>query len=135
MLGVTVSKIEIAEGEEYLRFHTDAGIFTWQTEGECCSETWFAEIHGPETILGAPIVRAEVIKVESVEEDGRTRQDEDKFYGFELKTSKGICRVIYRNSSNGYYYGDAFLLSADTCNSRAAKFKPITKDWTAWGNG
>lgn len=49
-------------------------------------------------------------------------------YGEKLSTQKGVCDIVYRNSSNGYYGG--YINKLDEAPDTSS-FKQITDDWTA----
>lgn len=88
------------------------------TYADCCSETWFADVLGADAARGAMILEARNIEMEDLENDPRTRQEVDRQYGYELVTDRGVVSIVLRNSSNGYYGGDAEI-------SR----EPITTEW------
>lgn len=105
LLGRTVRQILMESGEERMQFVCEDGDrLDFVTDGDCCSETWFADIVGVDAILGQPITVAEAVDLPDPEDD-RTRQECDSAYGFRLFTAKGCCDFVYRNSSNGYYGG------------------------------
>lgn len=112
LLGKTIESIEIqAQGQYYLRFYTDDGVFIYETIGECCSETWFYSVSGFEALIGFKITSVETIvyseeKLLSLDTDGKCRQMFDRIYGFKLTTENGYADIEFRNSSNGYYGGD-----------------------------
>lgn len=126
--GKRIERLEVGDQEGQLRFTVkDGAPVVWQTEGDCCSETWFADIIGTENLVGHEVLKAEEIEVPAVE-DNRTRQEEDQFYGVRLVTEKGPCEIIYRNSSNGYYGGSIYLPDPP---SSCDKWKEISADWSA----
>lgn len=49
-----------------------------------------------------------------------------QIYGFKIVTTIGICDIIFRNSSNGYYGGWCFL-----SKSKIKDGILITDDWSA----
>jgi hypothetical protein len=126
LTGRRIDKIEVEPGEEYIRFQTDAGPLAWITDGDCCSETWFADIVGVKALLGATVTKVENVEIPEVE-DGRTRQEVDSFYGVSITTDRGVAKIIYRNSSNGYYGGDA----RPDAQHVPSKLVEITDDWQA----
>ena len=80
----------------------------WQTDGDCCSESWFADIVGVVELLNAKVKSVSEISIENCGynvEDGRGRQDYDRAYGYKIITNKGYADIVFRNSSNGYYGG------------------------------
>lgn len=79
------------------------------TTGDCCSESWWADIVGVESCLGSQI--REAIEIQMPEDDTepeRTRQDSDARYGYTLFCERGVISLVFRNSSNGYYGGSAY---------------------------
>ena len=106
LIGHTISRVEVAKGEQYIRFTTSIGeMICLKADGDCCSETWFAEFHHPRDLIGRTVVDVTNIDIPGVV-DGHTRQEFDSFYGIEIRTDECVSRIVYRNSSNGYYGGD-----------------------------
>jgi len=105
LIGKTVTGLRVNEDQSVLAFdHPDGTSTAYVTDGDCCSETWFADITGVPALLGGKVLEVENVDLPSVD-DGRTRQEEDQFYGVKLRTDKGMVDIVYRNSSNGYYGG------------------------------
>ncbi len=130
LIGKKINSIQIDENQETLFFNTDDGVIVYKTYGECCSDTWFADIIGVKALIGEIVNYVEDISMDFYNtDDGRCRQDYDEAYGVKLKTSKGTTDIIYRNSSNGYYGGDIYLMK----DGSGIDFKKvdITDDWSA----
>lgn len=126
LIGRTVERLLVSADQWTLAFDTDQGIIAYQTDADCCSETWFADILGVENLIGATI--SEVEDVDMVwypVKDGRSRQDIDEAYGWKLITSKGRTDIAVRNSSNGYYGGRIGLYTGNLPEG----MKEITSDW------
>lgn len=105
LVGRKVLKLFVGPREESLYFELDDGkVLYVDTEADCCSETWFADIVGVQALLGWEIRSVEEMNVLGGD-DTRTRQEYDRYYGFKITTMYGQCDFIYRNSSNGYYGG------------------------------
>jgi hypothetical protein len=133
LINKTISKILVNDDQSILIFETNEGDVIYETDADCCSETWFADITGVDALIGTTVTESEEVKMSEVK-DGRTRQEYDSFYGIKLKTDKGYASIVYRNSSNGYYGGDIKFRD----NKRESIFvnKPvqlteITSDWSA----
>ena len=106
----------------------DGSAFLWTTEGDCCSESWFADINGADSLRDAVITEIRTVEMGEVD-DERTRQDVDRVYGVKITTSKGHCDVVFRNSSNGYYGG---WMDASVVDAVPAGFDEINNDdWRA----
>jgi hypothetical protein len=108
LIGKKILRVLVdSETQQYLVFETDKGKDVYETYGDCCSETWFADITGVDALIGGTVqeVRQNPLEGYNVE-DGRTRQESDSAYGETIVTEKGHCDIVYRNSSNGYYGGD-----------------------------
>lgn len=108
----------------------------WETESDCCSETWFADIVGTQALLGATVVKTESIDMAVLGydvEDGRGRQECDQAYGIKITSTRGWCDVVYRNSSNGYYGGWSTESWFDGKSAPAplgfASWRSIQSDW------
>ena len=136
LLEEIVNKIYVSRGEEYIRFEREwynnesRIIATYETDADCCSETWFADIIGVDSLLGQEVIGIEKIPYWEPKDD-RTRQDLDTAYGYKLKTEKGITDIIFRNSSNGYYGGS---IDRYTGVEPEVDWVEITKDWSAPGS-
>jgi hypothetical protein len=128
LIGKTVVSLEVNEYENMLVFNCADDKVVYYAYGECCSETWFADIVGVQCLIGATVVDSQDISLPAVEDD-RCRQEYDKFYGVKLTTNKGYVDIVYRNSSNGYYGGE-FDLYTNGDLSRYT-FREITDDWSA----
>lgn len=131
VVGRVVNGVYVHDEENLLVFDTSGGQVAYATYGDCCSETWFADIVGVKSLLGQAVRAAENIDVpDHLQDDERSRQDYDQYMGVRLYTDVGSCDIIYRNSSNGYYGGDIEYVrdySADV-----ADFKHhVVQDWRA----
>lgn len=127
LIGKKINKILVNSDQSVLIFDTDQGDVAYETYADCCSETWFADITGVAALLGGTVATVEEVDIEVVE-DGRTRQEEDCFYGVKIVTDKGHAAIVYRNSSNGYYGGSADYTANFT---RPADLTEISEDWSA----
>lgn len=133
LVGKTIKRILINSSDEILAFDTDVGIIAYETEGDCCSSTWFESVTGVEALLGQSPIENESIDLPAPTEERKYTEDkhyweEMQDYGQKLKTQKGIVDIVYRNSSNGYYGGNINLLSSPP---DVSDYKEITDDWTA----
>ena len=127
LIGKIVSGLRVGEDEHVLVFDHPDGTFTaYEAWGDCCSETWFADITGVSALLGRQVTAAEDVDMPNVE-DERCRQEYDRFYGVKLYTDRGIVDIVYRNSSNGYYGGAIDLYAGKLPDDLTA----ITDDWQA----
>jgi hypothetical protein len=115
-----------AEGALY--FVTDNGVVLWRVDGDCCSESWFADITGVHNLLGWEILSIHEVEMPAVV-DGRTRQEVDRVYGYRITTDGGLADIVFRNSSNGYYGGD--MAESEYVSSLPDGLKEISQDWSA----
>lgn len=129
MAGKVVRSLEISKDASFLRFKCDDGhVEVWEAEGDCCSHSWFHEIHNPSALLGHTIESAEWLDLDSLDSpDG-----EEKWYGFNLNTTGGATKIVFRNSSNGYYGGSVEVRIGDVPDSLDNPFAAITEDFE-WG--
>jgi hypothetical protein len=128
LLNKTISALYVSDDQQILSFqHPDGSSTSYMTYGDCCSETWFADITGVDALLGAQVLEFQQVDIESAQ-DGRSRQDSDQIYGTKLRTSKGFADIVFRNSSNGYYGGciELYELGPDHND-----MLPVTADWQA----
>lgn len=117
---------------------TGAVAFVVDCVGDCCSESWLADVVGIDTLLGQHVVNVREIElpahltadVDEYGESPRSRQQVDRVYGWEVTTAKGVCTLAMRNSSNGYYGG--WLECKGFVGAQAIEgWRSITEDWSA----
>ena len=131
MLEKYVERVSVSDGECFLMFHNGSVTITYEAYGDCCSESWFADITGLDNLRGQTVIGVRILDVDLPEGDNRTRQEEDQVYGYRLSTRKGDCDIIFRNSSNGYYGGELVLV-ASAARLKGEVFTEITTDeWSA----
>ena len=128
LIGKKIAGLRINEDQSVLAFDTNQGVIAYYVWGDCCSETWFADITGVSALLGGTVQTADEVSMDGYNvEDGRTRQERDEAYGVKLTTEKGYADIVFRNSSNGYYGGSIELLKSELPESMTA----IEDDWHA----
>jgi hypothetical protein len=93
--------------ETTLIFHTADGVFHYDADADCCSESWVESISDV-SIMHDAAVRE--IRTKRLDLAG-TRQDEDSVDFVSFVTDKGYFDVEFRNSSNGYYGGEMVLVA------------------------
>ena len=128
LIGRMVSRLFVSSGEGTLYFDTETGVLALDADGDCCSESWFADITGVDALLGATVLAVDVLDMPDVD-DNRSRQERDIAYGAQLTTTRGRCVVAFRNSSNGYYGG--WITGPVDGAEIPATAKEITDDWSA----
>jgi hypothetical protein len=132
LIGKTITGLFVNEDQSALMFtHPDNEKTCYETEADCCSETWFADITGVGALLDSTVLEVEEVKLPSdlEDQDKRTRQEYDEFYGVKLKTTRGHVDIVYRNSSNGYYGGEIEYKVQGL--PEGCELTPITDDWSA----
>lgn len=128
LIGKKIAGLRINADQSVLVFDTDQGVIAYDAWGDCCSETWFADITGVSALLGGIVQTADEVSMDVYNvEDGRTRQEYDEAYGVKLTTDKGYADIVFRNSSNGYYGGSIGLLKRELPEGMTA----IEDDWHA----
>ena len=128
LVGRKVTGLRVSTDESILAFDTDAGTIAFETEGDCCSTSWFADIIGVSCLLGSVVTSTEERDMDGYNtDDGRTRQESDCAYGFTITTYKGRRDVVFRCSSNGYYGG----WMSPRGGALPADMRDITDDWQA----
>ena len=126
LAGRRIDHIKVdADKQYFLLFETDIGALCYEAVGDL-SEAWFADVIGVKALLGQVVIEVNEIDL-PIPQDDRTRQEMDYAYGFELRTVRGVCTVIFRNSNYGYYGG-----WLEECESPSDKvWQSITDDWSA----
>lgn len=127
LIGLTVRAVAVNEDQSIIVFEMDEGAIAYETYGDCCSETWFADLIGYDRLVGHKVISVEKIDLPEPH-DARNRQEYDQAYGIKITTDRGYSELIYRNSSNGYYGGDAYRMRDFPVY---VDFTPITDDWSA----
>ena len=105
LLGKTITAAYIAEDRKALRFDILGGEqVIARVDADCCSETWVAEIEGPERLLGT-VASVEDLDLPQEKHPEDAERDSMQYYGCNIATERGNCVIDYRNESNGYYGG------------------------------
>lgn len=133
LIGKVFVAIEVARGEHLLKLIVRSKYRTkvfLRALGDCCSESWFAEIVGV-TLAHGKTIRAVTSKILPPPKDGRSRQDVDKAYGITINTDGGYLDIVYRNSSNGCYEGYYEVISREAALALKPKWIAVTDDWQA----
>ena len=130
--GRVVSGLFVSDCNHYMKIeieNTDSVIFV--TAGDCCSESWFADVIDADEFIGGTLGENPLEAAEGFGDpnDGRCRQDEDAIYGFNLVSDKGLCKVAFRCSSNGYYGGTIELYEKD--DLKGTNWIQIKNEWPA----
>lgn len=129
LIGKKVLELRVSDNQDVLAFVTDDGCVAYRVYGDCCSESWFADITGVPALLGSVVTNAETVSMEGYNfEDGRCRQDWDEAYGTKLTTDKGYVDIVFRNSSNGYYGGEMDIVETKT-DASGVHFYVRDFDW------
>lgn len=127
LVGKTIETIAVNEDESALEFVTACGKRVyWVTQGDCCSESWWADGFSLNALRGGTVRQVNEIEMPEPKDD-RTRQEVDEAHGFELVTDKGKAQLVFRNSSNGYYGGWASEVDAASGEFRVI----VGNDWQA----
>lgn len=124
LIGKKVKEIYVDSNlQTYLKFVTDQGDLYYYADGDCCSESYFAEILGVSNLLQQTCAVLSVENIELGVAEG-TRQDVDAIYGIKINFSDpndyygpSCALVIFRNSSNGYYGGSCEYWDMEDSNN------------------
>jgi hypothetical protein len=139
LIGKKIEKIFIDKNrQEFLVFEFEDSHIIYLAVGDCCSESWFADIISVDALLGGTVTAA--IEIPMPQDNFRTRQDIDIVYGILITTDKGRCTIAFRNSSNGYYGGWLIPMETSTCEGqlkweeeklKEVEWQEITQDYSA----
>ena len=111
LVGKKVLKIFI--NQEYLKFVTDSGEFTYVVTGDCCSTSYFYDFYGVKNLLDNGKIK-EIKQVELHPTDllvtSSRYEDCIQVYGYQITTESEVYGDVtsvfsFRNASNGYYGG------------------------------
>lgn len=129
LVGRKVTGVQIdMVGQHFFRFDTDEGMIVLEALGDCCSETWFADLIAADCLIGQTVSAVEDVELPPpCKKDHRSRQEEDVIYGIKIFTGRGQhAFLIFRNSSNGYYGG--CVSQATPAQWADVKWQPVTED-------
>lgn len=130
LIGRTVTNIEVNADRSALRLSfTEGDPVLWAVEGDCCSHSWWNDIYEVGALRGGTIREIESVDMpDAPEEDYEVIQ----VYGYKVHTDKGVATLVFRNASNGYYGGWAFLCEDRERRPRRHNYTEITgNDWSA----
>jgi hypothetical protein len=127
--GQRVEALWVSPEEETMVIVCGARQLQLPTDGDCCSQSWWADAVGVKQLVGATVTGAEEIDLPEPADD-RSRQEVDSAYGLRITTDRGVCDLIFRNSSNGYYGGSSYPRWADGTDI-PDDYRQITEDWSA----
>lgn len=129
LIGKIVRDVSLSDDQECIRFTCDGGeVIRADCYGDCCSHSWVEDILYPDVLIGVPVLEVENIDMP----DGMPTkhghfEEEMQYYGCKIRTSKGVCTIEYRNSSNGYYGGSLEWLAYGTPDL-IVDFKSLTAE-------
>ena len=112
LIGNKVTKIFM--NQQYLRFNTDQGDFTYEVDGDCCSSSFFYDFYGVKNLLENGKIK-EIKTVELMSGDvlakNTSSSDLIQVYGYQITTESTLYNDMtavfsFRNESNGYYGGN-----------------------------
>ena len=98
LVGKTIKRMWVAKDGSHLEIATDLAVWAYDAEGDCCSHSWIQDIFGASDIYGGKVLEVKDINM-------AIGTDQEQYYSKQIETSQGVCEIIYRNSSNGYYGG------------------------------
>jgi hypothetical protein len=132
MVGCKINALVVKNQRDgsLLDFVCGPRIIRWAATGDCCSESWFADVAGVDALIDREVTAVEEIPLPDWVnvDDGRGRQEEDKAYGYRITTTHGYCDVVFRNSSNGYYGGWMTITEEASSTEEGVE---IREDWHA----
>lgn len=103
--------------------------FYYELFADCCSETWLFRVRNAASLIGQTVEGIVEVPTDDVDvNDGMCRQESDQAYGIGVKTELGVCEIVYRNSSNGYYGG---WIERSKETGKHPQTKEITSDYLA----
>ena len=127
LIGKHILSLSISEDESALVFHTQDDKIIWNTVGDCCSTSWWADGYDLDALRDATVLNVKELAYYDPGDDGRNRQEQDWVYGFCIGTTKGAAYLAFRNSSNGYYGG-----WAEESTEEGLIWRPLEEnDWSA----
>lgn len=111
MVGARVSSV-VELGELGIDLVTDKGSVNIRCEGDCCSVSWFEHLGDASLLVDHVITAVTETDMKDITEQ-HSRQHPGEYaecvrqYALLIVTTKGVYEMEMRNSSNGYYGGNA----------------------------
>lgn len=102
---VTFSAITRNGESNLLILDSSAGSFYIRAAGDCCSRSYFEDFSGVDALIGSPIQLVREISFPGRRDETSDPDVVTAYYALEIQTGKGVCRIAFRNESNGYYGG------------------------------
>lgn len=127
-----VPQTEATRIHELLSDHCWRPLLYFPFESDCCSETWLADVVNFDAMIGSPVLAVYDVELppgSHLTDESRTHQESDQIMGWDIRTAKGVCTLVVRNSSNGYYGGS--VLSCELMDSVNSGWIQITEDYSA----
>lgn len=131
LVGKLVIGVYVSDDQHFMKFNIkNEQPIIYYADGDCCSETWFADIiveygfyRENRNDYPLQVVECEELDIPEwlhvvIENDGRGRQESETVYGFKLTFNDLAWKyketdsmtIIFRNSSNGFYGGSVELV-------------------------
>ena len=124
MIGKVLSSVTLSTDKEVITFTYQDGTKTrLGVEGDCCSESWIEHLEMPNDLNGATILEhRSADEVDATDDDSLNPKNESyhgrvhdclKVYSDTFVTNRGDITLEYRNSSNGYYGGNLYVIDGE----------------------
>lgn len=113
-----VESVWVNDDNTLMVFDCGENKLAYETQSDCCSETWFSSINGLDNLLGHRVIS--VLERPEIGNLPSERQEVDILYGYILTATHpeddhmgnaNGCEIEFRNASNGYYGGSCRLVS------------------------
>jgi hypothetical protein len=127
LTGQIVLAANIDTSHEVIELVLNGGRLLYlQTEGDCCSHSWFEHIESVRSLIGQEILSLESRPFNSFHEEDTDGYGYEyiKVYGFAIVTAIGKTVVEFRNSSNGYY-GGSIRVTKNLYDWKTYTFTPL----------
>lgn len=108
LVGLTVSKAEINDGNDLIVLTTDKGVryLTW--EGYCCSLCFLAHVNNTKALLNSKIIEVQAAEWKTLK-DNEDDYEVIENMGTIVTTTSGIISFETRLEHNGYYAGMIYV--------------------------
>lgn len=106
LIGKKINNVVLSEDKQEIVFHTDTADYKYYAYAECCSCSWIENIEDLDSLIGQVVLKCEEKTIDREEADW----DVTDIMSYDIYTEKGICKIDFRNESNGYYCGNLELV-------------------------
>lgn len=103
LIGKRICGIAVTDEGQSITFNDENEIlYVYRACADCCSHSWIEYVEDPENLIMQKVIK---IEEKDISKEETEEYDWLDIMSYDIYTEKGICKIDFRNSSNGYYGG------------------------------